>query len=564
MTQPVSPSRDTTGSGSWGKRQKISGIGDVTDEQASADMSRPWTVISLLKRLAGLAGQAYAAILQLFGVATPNHQRDTNNEQVTPLGAGEVFEGQFTRVDQFEHFEYLYAAVGPFTAQKIWSADGVNALDRSVSDGVLDSTETVRSATAAFTQHDRGSVLSGTGIPAGARIVAVVDAQTVTLDQAATATASGVALTLASDYSPSTIAQQVVTGYNVAYDLNEGRNIAPYYKIRITNGATPQSAFPNFISIGWLMKTAYQGSFGTLSATVNNLSRALLTHSVQMGQQPDGDYVNTRADGTAYVNTDALGPNEVLESDWIDTDGWAGVDLTIATDQVSASDGIEIEFTGDIQFSTPVVRARRHYTFSAADVANGFISVKFPVALDGIRIRYTNGGTQQGSFFLQMDFRLQGPNPQGSLEQILNATNIAMMVRGLIAAKNDAGIYGNILRATGGGLRIAVNQHEADTPIKNLVGISGGTASISVATKIVDASAVPAGTRTIVIQAGGANNQILYLSNAAASASVSGGLFELDAGQAFVVELGDGLVNDIWAAPASGSQRYRVCYLKNQ
>jgi hypothetical protein len=65
---------------------------------------------------------------------------------------------------------------------------------RSVTDAVLNSTSTVTSATAGFTASDVGRSVAGTGIPGGATIAAVTNATTIVLSAAATATATGVAL----------------------------------------------------------------------------------------------------------------------------------------------------------------------------------------------------------------------------------------------------------------------------------------------------------------------------------------------------------------------------------
>jgi hypothetical protein len=63
-------------------------------------------------------------------------------------------------------------------------------------DGVLNSTTLVTSATAAFTQADVGRTITGTGIPAGTTITAVASATNITISQAATATGGGVSITI--------------------------------------------------------------------------------------------------------------------------------------------------------------------------------------------------------------------------------------------------------------------------------------------------------------------------------------------------------------------------------
>lgn len=64
-------------------------------------------------------------------------------------------------------------------------------------DVVTNSTTTVTSATAAFRASDVGKGISGSGIPAGATITAVGSATSITISDAATASATGVTITIA-------------------------------------------------------------------------------------------------------------------------------------------------------------------------------------------------------------------------------------------------------------------------------------------------------------------------------------------------------------------------------
>ena len=108
---------------------------------------------------------------------------------VAPNGAGKpVTHGTLDPVlaDLGDLLEELVADLGDLNA----------LLNRSVADGVTNSTTTVTSATAAFTQADVGARVSGAGIPAGATVATVSNGTTVVLSAAATASASSVALTI--------------------------------------------------------------------------------------------------------------------------------------------------------------------------------------------------------------------------------------------------------------------------------------------------------------------------------------------------------------------------------
>lgn len=70
------------------------------------------------------------------------------------------------------------------------------ALVRTVTDGVTDGTTTLTSATAAFTQSDVGAAITGGSIPSNTFIQSVTNATTVIMTNAATATATGVSVTI--------------------------------------------------------------------------------------------------------------------------------------------------------------------------------------------------------------------------------------------------------------------------------------------------------------------------------------------------------------------------------
>ena len=86
-------------------------------------------------------------------------------------------------------------------------ATTVAANTRTVTDGVLNTDTSLVSATANFVLGDVGRLVAGTGIPAGTKIASRVDATEVVLDQATTATATGVTVLIGT-----TVAAPLVTG----------------------------------------------------------------------------------------------------------------------------------------------------------------------------------------------------------------------------------------------------------------------------------------------------------------------------------------------------------------
>lgn len=84
---------------------------------------------------------------------------------------------------------------------------------RSVTDGVLNETTTVTSATAAFTQADKGKLIAGTGITAGTTIASVTNATTIVLSAAATATATGVTLAIGATLATASYGTKAATPF---------------------------------------------------------------------------------------------------------------------------------------------------------------------------------------------------------------------------------------------------------------------------------------------------------------------------------------------------------------
>lgn len=271
---------------------------------------------------------------------------------------------------------------------------------------------------------------------------------------------------------------------------------------------------------------------------IDGADYAILTKSIDVGRQPDGDYVNAKADGTVFVNTTPLGAGATFTSSWFDSDGWRGCELVVVTNQISAVDGILVEFSGDVEAPTPTVRSTRKYSFTADDMTNGFIALRFPNELDGFRVKYTNGAVAQGSFFIQCDVRVYPADlARAGVETALGPTSSAIMVRSIASAKSDAGAYGNITRSAQGGLRVSVKEYETQAPLKRLDSITGGATVVGSSPAQV-ATGAPTNTQTVLLQADPANNKLIYLGTSGAM-SAGSAMHALGAGASVTFPVGE-------------------------
>ncbi len=127
-----------------------------------------------------------------------------NPEDMVAYLPVEVLKGSMAQVygDVQGYKHTTFEAAGPVFPDTVgWFLAGVlgdvtTTASRAVTDGVLNSTTTVTSATAAFVAGDVGKSISGTGIPSGAFILSVTNSTTAIMSVAATATASSVSVTI--------------------------------------------------------------------------------------------------------------------------------------------------------------------------------------------------------------------------------------------------------------------------------------------------------------------------------------------------------------------------------
>lgn len=95
------------------------------------------------------------------------------------------------------NFSTLPAGTGLYAG---WTSSGsASVTGRTVTNGVLNSTTTITSATAAFTSADLGSAVTGVGIPPLTSIITITSSTSIVLSNAATATATGVTINIATN-----------------------------------------------------------------------------------------------------------------------------------------------------------------------------------------------------------------------------------------------------------------------------------------------------------------------------------------------------------------------------
>ena len=234
-----------------------------------------------------------------------------------------------------------------------------------------------------------------------------------------------------------------VNGFTITPNIHEFHTAVKgprYFRVRLVNDNVDQN---------YLRLSTYYGTFAgkpnaPLGQVVNDDSDATVVKSLQVGKQPDGDYVNAAADGSAFSTSSNLGISANYTSDWVDTDGWKAIEIVVATDEISAQDGFKIEFTDDVQGSQ-TVRVTEKYNFTEADIASGFLVVKTGTLLDGFRVNYTNGTTAQTTFYLEATLRTSETGAfAGSLNAEIDPTTLASVSRTISVGQEPGGTFENL------------------------------------------------------------------------------------------------------------------------
>ena len=138
---------------------------------------------------------------------------------------------------------------------------------------------------------------------------------------------------------------------------------------------------------------------------------AQLNRSIITGQQPDGDYVNARADGSGFSVVSSLPAGNTVTSEWVDTDGFNGIDLFIKSNKLSAANGIEVQYTDDVQATSPTVLASEFYSYTQADVDRGFLELPIKPRLSKI------SGTKSRKMEMPISCQFRFPPPNARLSK---------------------------------------------------------------------------------------------------------------------------------------------------
>lgn len=325
------------------------------------------------------------------------------------------------------------------------------------------------------------------------------------------------------------------------FQLFSAPAFTPFNRYEFINGGVGQG---DFFFETKLLHTALSPQILGLTAFIADGMVAQLNRSINTGQQPDGDYVNARSDGTAFSNLGPLAGGEVFQSDWIDTDGFVSIELFIAANEFSANNGIVIQYTDDVQGGA-VVRATDRFTYTQADIDRGYLAINFSTRLDGFRVGYENGSSPT-AFFIQADLRTNSSplrtDRSGSL---------------IVGAFEDEVALGNIPNYQNGTkFGSVLDISNTDIPVTVWRAADSGSAFARKTFQATAANAwvcgTGAGTQEITLIVNNASNELEAVTlNLNGTTPVDTGVSVLDCNTAFVSGPDETLGGDVWITNAN-------------
>lgn len=325
------------------------------------------------------------------------------------------------------------------------------------------------------------------------------------------------------------------------FQLYSAPAFAPFNRYEFTNGGVDQG---DFFFKTKLLHTSLSPQILGVNAFVSDNMVAQLGRSINTGQQPDGDYVNARSDGTAFSDLGPLAGGEVFQSDWVDTDGFVSIELFIAANESSANNGIVVQYTDDVQGGA-VVRATDRFTYTQADIDRGYLPINFSTRLDGFRVGYENGSNPT-PFFIQADLRTNSSplrtDRSGSL---------------IVGAFEDEVALGNIPNYQNGTkFGSVLDISTTDIPVTVWRAADSGSAFARKTFQATAANAwvcgTGAGTQEITLIVNNASNELEAVTvNLNGTTPVDTGVSVLDCNTAFVSGTDETLAGDVWITNAN-------------
>jgi hypothetical protein len=228
--------------------------------------------------------------------------------------------------------------------------------------------------------------------------------------------------------------------FNVWLLIQNGQYGGKYYRVKVVQGATPTS-LGTPLNAALVDKFPFGGSFVGLDDALTIFSQGLLTRAVQAGVDPNGDFLNTRTQGSLASNSSNLPlmAGAVFRGVWFP---WQTSYIKLIVDMHSDVAGtLYVDFS---ELDTPTDSDETSVNDSVAltydPLSEPLLKRQVPVQSKWVRLRYVNGIAGQTEMLL--DAALVTSDPGLATQALIRVPRLltqAGIVRNVQALPNGLG-----------------------------------------------------------------------------------------------------------------------------
>lgn len=237
------------------------------------------------------------------------------------------------------------------------------------------------------------------------------------------------------------------------------RTVLPYFRIRLVNGATPQTKLRLVTIFHW--EPAKQIT-RVINQVIDENEPVENVRAFIGAKSPDGPFVNTPANGIVSLlsSSTPLAADGVFTSDIVSTEGWNTISVVVKSDVISASNGIVFQFFADAAGTRLLIE--RQFTYGSAP-SGAFFQIPCNPQGPYVRVVYTNGPTIQTTFELQTFLIVQAPPPDAiAISDTITGNNSAQIVKANVVGQQENGLYNNVGLSNSASVKVAVTDRQSE------------------------------------------------------------------------------------------------------
>jgi hypothetical protein len=235
------------------------------------------------------------------------------------------------------------------------------------------------------------------------------------------------------------------------------RAVLPCFRVRYENGAT---ALTEFRLTSTLHHTSSKHLTRFLNQAIGDGEPVENVRAIVGGRSPDGPYINLPASGTVAAQSTmaTLTAGSTFSGAITDTTGFVACAITVKSDVNSAANGVVFQWFADLAGT----QLLKESTFTYGSSPNG-IGIQVPTQGPYMRVKYTNGGTNQTTFtLLTRLITTAPPSDVLAISETITDNTAAQIVKAQLVGKQENGVFNNVRLSNSASIKVAVTDRPSE------------------------------------------------------------------------------------------------------